>query len=150
MLIRHWLRTVPDDMKKFFAEPISTRQTREDHIVNYFDHPFTNGYTEAANALVKGMNRMGRGYSLDAIRAKMLYNRKALAKSAVRIDRPHQASGDQFGMGLLTSASMMPVPRSVASQSMRYYGPHIPTLVEMLENGEFEHPKPLAADLQDG
>lgn len=143
MLIRHWLRTVPDIMKEPFAEPISTLHTREDHIVNYFDHPFTNGYTEAANALVKGMNRMGRGYSFEAIRAKMLYNRKALAKSAVRIDRPVQASSDGFSLGLLTSASMMPVPRTAASYEMRYYGPHIPTLVEMLENGEFENPKPL-------
>lgn len=142
-LIRSWLRNVPSDLRAYFKEPISSLMNREDHIVNYFDHPFTNGYTESANALVKGVNRMGRGYSFEAIRAKILYNRKALEKSAVRIQRPAPRS-DGFSMGFLTTASLMPFPRSAASEQKLYYGPHIPTLVDMIENGEFEEPKPLA------
>ncbi len=43
-------------------------------IFAYFDHPITNAYTEALNGLVKIMNRNGRGYSFDAIRAKVLYS----------------------------------------------------------------------------
>ncbi len=140
MLIRQWLDGVPQDLAGFFAEPISTLRNREDHIVNYFDHPFTNGYTEAANALVKGMNRMGRGYSFEAIRAKMLYNPKALAKSAVRIEQPPSAAPGAISTTSFNSIALMPSSRSDAGR-MRYYGPHIPTLVEMLENGEFEDPK---------
>jgi transposase len=42
-------------------------------IFNYFDYKFTNGYTECLNGLVKVANRQGRGYSFEAIRAKILF-----------------------------------------------------------------------------
>lgn len=39
----------------------------------YFDHsPLTNAYTEALNGLVKTANRLGRGYSFEVLRAKVL------------------------------------------------------------------------------
>lgn len=42
-------------------------------IFNYFDTRVTNAYTEALNGVMKVVNRNGRGYSFEAIRAKMLY-----------------------------------------------------------------------------
>ena len=42
-------------------------------IFNYFDTPITNAFTEALNGLAKIANRMGRGYSFEAIRAKLLF-----------------------------------------------------------------------------
>jgi hypothetical protein len=44
-------------------------------IFNYFDHRATNACTEALNGIAKNINRNGRGYSFDAIRAKMLYSK---------------------------------------------------------------------------
>jgi len=38
----------------------------------YFDHRYSNGPTEALNGLVKLAQKMGRGYSFEAIRAKVL------------------------------------------------------------------------------
>ena len=42
-------------------------------ILNYFGTGATNAYTEAANGLAKIANRNGRGYSFEAIRAKIIY-----------------------------------------------------------------------------
>jgi transposase len=39
-----------------------------------FDHFVTNTYTEALNGLIQLTNRLGRGYSFEMIRAKMLYD----------------------------------------------------------------------------
>jgi transposase len=45
---------------------------RETEIFSYFDHPITNAYTESLNNLIRLTNRVGRGYSFSAIRAKLL------------------------------------------------------------------------------
>jgi hypothetical protein len=41
-------------------------------ILNYFEHPYTNAYIEALNGLMDQINRTGRGYNLDTLRAKAL------------------------------------------------------------------------------
>ena len=41
-------------------------------ILNYFEHPYTNAYSEALNGLVDQMNRAGRGYRFETLRAKAL------------------------------------------------------------------------------
>ena len=46
-------------------------------ILNFFGTGATNAYTEAANGLAKIANRNGRGYSFEAIRAKIIYGRSA-------------------------------------------------------------------------
>jgi hypothetical protein len=45
-----------------------------DPIFAYWDHRATNALTEALNGVTKLMQRQGRGYSFEAIRAKMLYS----------------------------------------------------------------------------
>jgi transposase len=45
-------------------------------IFNYFDKRLTNAYTESINSIIRQVERMGRGYSFEALRAKILYNEK--------------------------------------------------------------------------
>ncbi|MBD8526426.1 hypothetical protein [Pseudomarimonas arenosa] len=42
-------------------------------------------FRPSVNGLAKGMNRMGRGYSFDVIRARMLYDPKARKAGAVEV-----------------------------------------------------------------
>jgi transposase len=42
-------------------------------IMAYFDHPITNAYSELLNNLIRVVNRLGRGYSFEALRAKILF-----------------------------------------------------------------------------
>lgn len=42
-------------------------------IFHYFDHPFTNAFTESANRRVKDNNRELRGCSFETARARIIY-----------------------------------------------------------------------------
>jgi len=69
-----WRNDLPLEVADHF-EPIVTAMTNwYDPIFAYFDTGLTNAYTEALNGLVKVIDRTGRGYSFDAIRAKVLYS----------------------------------------------------------------------------
>jgi len=56
-------------------------------ILNYFDHPITNAYTEGVNGVAKVMNRMGRGYSFEVIRARVLFNERKPSARQLRAQR---------------------------------------------------------------
>ena len=45
------------------------------YIFNYFDHRVTNALTESLNAGIREFDRAGRGYSFEALRAKVLFTR---------------------------------------------------------------------------
>ena len=137
-----WVAAVPPAMAVFFKEALSALVTRRNHILNYFDHRITNAYTESINRLAKSINRMGRGYSLEVVRAKMLYDTNALEKGTMveRVARPildDDASGLSVGYMTYTTAQS-------ARSKVRYdtrmvcYGAHIPTLCDQLEAGAFE------------
>lgn len=70
-----WETALDTDLKLAF-KPITTAfRNWQPHILTYFDSGFTNACTESANNLIRAMNRMGRGYSFEALRAKVLFTR---------------------------------------------------------------------------
>lgn len=137
-----WIASVPPAMAVFFKEALNALAARRDHILNYFDHRITNAYTESINRLAKSINRMGRGYSLEVVRAKMLYDTNALAKGTMmeRVAKPVQ---DDDAGGVSVRYMTYTTARSIRSK-VRYetrlvcYGAHIPTLCDQLEAGAFE------------
>jgi hypothetical protein len=64
------------ELKKAFSEIIKTVEHWKPEIFAYFDHWKTNAYTEGMNSAIRNVDRPGRGYSFDAIRAKVLYGGK--------------------------------------------------------------------------
>lgn len=64
-----WKASIPDDASEF-REIARMIDKRREEVFAYFDHPYTNAYTEAANGLIKIINRAGRGYRFNAIRAR--------------------------------------------------------------------------------
>lgn len=50
-------------------------------IFNYFDHPYTNGVTEAINGCIKAIARDGKGYSFEILRGKVLYGQAYKTKA---------------------------------------------------------------------
>ena len=68
-----WTRQLPRDLEPAFRELTTAMATWETAIFAYFDHPITNAHTESLNNLIRLTNRLGRGYSFTAIRAKLLY-----------------------------------------------------------------------------
>lgn len=68
-----WKASIPTDLAGQFKDITTAVENWKEPIFNYFDTRVTNAYTEALNGVMKVVNRNGRGYSFEAIRAKMLY-----------------------------------------------------------------------------
>ena len=118
----NWKTVLP---RKGFREFRSLAKTVERHyedIFAYWDAPvrITNAYTEGLNGLVKVSNRMGRGYSYEIIRAKTLYEKHA-RKVGSGVRPRTQQEGPYQTKGAVKSVE---------------YGPHIPTLVDLVESGK--------------
>ena len=81
---REWERSITDTELLMAYRPLLTAMNNwREHIFAYWDHKATNALTESLNGVAKSIQRAGRGYSFDAIRAKMLYS-KHLQKTARR------------------------------------------------------------------
>lgn len=86
-------------------------------ILNDFERPVTNGYAESVNHLAKGLNRMGRGYSFDVIRARLPFDsdaartgvgpcaRKCAAAPLQGLTRPSLRESHRLGTGQAPSRS---------------------------------------------
>lgn len=68
-----WRDRIPSAVTWAFHDLTTALKNWEPEIFAYFDHRITNAYTESFNNLIRVSNRLGRGYSFKALRAKMLY-----------------------------------------------------------------------------
>ena len=109
-------------------------------IFNYYDQPISNAYTESANNLAKGMNRMGRGYSFDVIRARLLYDADARKDTRATIRKKARKAAEPSPLMeefVTTSSLTHHAGKTSHEESVVEYGPYIPTLVRKLEAGDF-------------
>ena len=67
-----WECRIPDDMKPF-KDLQKTYNNNKKEIFNYFLQPYTNAYTESVNNIIKSVEKAGKGYSYEVLRAKVLY-----------------------------------------------------------------------------
>jgi transposase len=70
--------TVPDLLKADFKVLLTAMKNWRTEILAYFDHPITNAYTEAVNGVAKTINRQGRGYTFEVLRARLLFGQKVV------------------------------------------------------------------------
>mgnify|MGYP000081794141 FL=1 len=119
-----WENSLPDKELDKFHSLAKTVHNHYDDIFAYWDLPsqITNAYTECLNGLIKMANRIGRGYSYEIIRAKTLY-----AKQARKVGS---------GVRLLPSSESQ-ISAKTTSETIEY-GPHIPTLIGLAEDGDFD------------
>ena len=132
-----WLGNVPAELAPAFKDLTTAVHNWHNEIFAYFDQPITNAYTESVNRLAKDMNRMGRGYSFEVIRARMLFNTKArqdgAATEIVEVDDDKPSTNFEFQRMTMASINQKKRIKRVVE-----YGPYIPTLARLLEEGYFE------------
>lgn len=83
-----WRKSVPAHMKKgkkSFAPLLTATRNWREEILAFFDHPISNGYTEALNGVAKVINRSGRGYSFDVLRARLLFKNGVTGQPALKL-----------------------------------------------------------------
>lgn len=67
-----WLTALDPDVAPAFGDLVRAMGNWRTEIFNYFEHRITNAYTESFNSIARKMDRMGRGYSFEVLRAKLL------------------------------------------------------------------------------
>ncbi len=65
-----WIKTIPDF--ETFKPMKRTMIQRKQHILNYWNAPFTNAYTESVNNQIKRIEKAGRGYKFTTLRERCL------------------------------------------------------------------------------
>lgn len=67
-----WVNHMPQEFEPHFSRALSAVKNWRPWILRYFEYPFTNAYIETLNGLIDEMNRVGRGYKFETLRAKAL------------------------------------------------------------------------------
>ncbi len=67
-----WLKSIPSEQWVHWQAVLTCWGNWEKEILAFFDCPITNAYTECQNGLTRAIDRLGRGYSFEAIRVKLL------------------------------------------------------------------------------
>lgn len=127
-----WAASVPQECQGAFQPMLTAWKNWEPYILAYFDQQVTNAFTESLNSLIRVVNRMGRGYSFEVLRAKILFTRGTHKK---RMQRPkfHRESPETtafYHLGLAKSFE----PED--AQAEINYGVDLRLLAEALDTGE--------------
>lgn len=89
-----WKKSLPKNDERFkpFFEVVKTVDRWHKWIFNYFDCKVTNASVEATNGIIKKMNSLGRGYSFEMLRIKVLRANSAVKRP--KYIRPRKKPSD--------------------------------------------------------
>lgn len=148
-LLTGWRCQLTDELRPYFVDLVRAVSNWEPYILNYFTHPVTNAYTESLNGLIRVMNRLGRGYSFEALRAKILFTEgihrhkqarpkfeRMPARGRARADEPATEEFFRWTTAPPKSRPTKPRAQQEPPSPPKNYGADIATLIRMLEAGE--------------
>ncbi|MEG9372794.1 ISL3 family transposase [Bacillus cereus] len=126
---RHWRqRCLSSNSKDAYKELVRAVDNWQVEIFNYFNKRLTNAYTESINSIIRQIERMGRGYSFEALRAKILFNEKLHKKRKPRFN----SSAFSKAMLYETFNWYEVTDHSITGN----YGVDFSTLIKKLEKGD--------------
>lgn len=137
---KEWVAGIPASIKYAF-EPLLIAITNWDNeVFAYFDYKATNAYTEALNSLIRVIDRIGRGYSFDALRAKMLYSAGTHKEEKPKYKRSNFVLEDMEAISFSQFRKVLcesPAVYNIGGQDWKL-GVDISTLVQRIEQGGFD------------
>lgn len=104
-LYKAWVKNIPEDLAEFQKVKAMIERWKVE-IFNFFDcERYTNGVTECLNNLIKSIERYGRGYTFDVLKAKIMFTTAATkpAKFAFKkpkAKRPSSIPSDSYGFSM--------------------------------------------------
>ena len=120
---------------KEFKEIRKTFNNNKTEIFNYFDKPFTNAYTESVNNIIKAVEKEGKGYSFDVLRAKVLYGTEATIKKPKYTEDMQFKKFDKLWGGRFNT--IQPITIQTDEPTILNCGVDLTTLSKILEEGRF-------------
>ena len=129
---KDWDADLDPEIRTTFGPLLTAFQNWEGSILAYFDHRVTNACTESSNNLIRAVQRMGRGYSFDVLRARILLNRHGAHRMKPFrrpgfMEKNRREDDRALGYGL-PSADIEPEEISL--------GVDTSTLLDLIEKGE--------------
>lgn len=134
-LYDEWEHSIPEDLGWAFQDVITYMTNWREEIFAYFEYGgATNAYTEAVNGLAKLTNKIGRGYSFEAIRAKVLYGDGLKKQSKPKFPKRGRGLSDFSDAKFYELLGHMP---NVETDKYITLGNDISTLTQHLEQDDF-------------
>ena|GEM_PF-28232 len=134
---RAWESTIPHVARSAYAPVLTAWNDWHAELLSYFDHPITNAYTESLNNLIRVMNRLGRGYSFEALRATILFAEGPLKRASARSKFERRNPRQEPFLAVRTISSLSYGDPTRDDETERNLGVDIPTLAAMIEDGRF-------------
>lgn len=106
-----WVESIPDFER--FAPMRKTMHKRRDHILNYWDCPWTNAYTESTNNAIKKIEKAGRGYKFETLRERCL----------LEINHPKPDKFDPKTATYVQTVSAVPSKEKQSEKVRKLYAP---------------------------
>lgn len=129
-----WHRHLPAPAVSYFKDLLTAFANRQEIILNYFEHRYTNAFTEAANGLSKLMQKQGRGYGFDVMRVKLIYGKRGRTLDLTEFDLnwgDERGSGECYGKTFYRATAF----KTPASQTLR--GPAFGKVAELADAGYY-------------
>lgn len=133
-LYSEWQNNLSPSIQSAFKPLTTAMKNWDEEIFKYFDCPVTNAYTESLNSLIRVVNRCGRGYSFEALRAKILFTSGAHKIVRPKFQRQPQTDRYETELGL-GAAPLHPMRTTEMLQQPKNYGVDLSTLLKLIEKG---------------
>ena len=123
-----WECGLSPEMKAAYQPLITAFHNWRDEILAYFDWRLTNACAESANNLIRVANRMGRGYSFEVLRSRILLTNHAGHMKKKLYARPKREDTQQ----MVHHYALPSTPEDIGEISE---GVDISTLLKLAEDG---------------
>lgn len=127
---KEWKKDIPRELTYAFEPLTKAMNNWEQEIFGYFDHNVTNAYTESINNLIRVMNRLGRGYSFEALRAKILYSEGVHKVSKPKFHRDNFVAEKRVLYNNPFESNLINIELN------KNFGTDIATLTQKIDSGE--------------
>lgn len=134
-----WVFRLDPQIEKHFRDLVAALHNWHEEIFSYYENPVANAYTESLSSITRFIDRMGRGYSFEALRVRLLYDEKVI-KSENTTTRKKARKQKRSGM-----YEHLNIGRTTASDCFYdetkdpdvNYGADLSMLARLLEDGYF-------------
>lgn len=142
-----WKAGIPEAMLPYWEAIFVTYENWGDEIFNFFDlvqqrgSKLTNAYTECQNSITRAINSIGRGYSFDALRVKLLLapKKEGIITSYRSIKRKKQQSDNHtISFSLATSFNDDYETIQIPERRMVTWGIDLENLGKWLDGQEYK------------
>lgn len=125
------------EVKHYWHEVTRAVGNWHTEIFAYFDYPVTNAYTEAINSVMRHVDRMGRSYSFETIRAKMLYTKSIHKTQRPKMDKHYDLDVPIFcKKGTVMERVLPPISSHIEDGILEInYGVDMDKLVKEIKKG---------------